>query len=63
MFKLKRKLLIENFLENTTIHGISYINQKTKIHKIIWSAFMVILLCLLLSLVFIIFLPDGIFKV
>ena len=50
MLNLKRKLVIENFIENTTIHGISYINQKKKIHKIIWSVLMVILLCLLLLL-------------
>ena len=30
MLKLKRKLVIENFVENTTIHGIFYINQKNK---------------------------------
>ena len=49
---MKRKLVIENFKENTTIHGISYLNQKNKIANILWSVLLLILLSLMLTSTF-----------
>lgn len=36
MIELKKKLKFEKFLENTTIHGIIYLNTKNNTHKIFW---------------------------
>jgi hypothetical protein len=39
MMRIKRKFLIDSFLENTSIHGLAYLNSRKKIVKIMFICF------------------------
>ena len=49
MIGIKRKFAIESFLENTSIHGVSYINSRGKIEKIMFICLIAVSLFFVLT--------------
>ena len=52
MIGIKRKFAIESFLENTSIHGVSYINSRGKIEKIMFICLIAVSLFFVLTTTF-----------